>query len=104
MMTGKPATGLNVRLSKLVDKKDWVEIGAGITNSDGRILDLLAPNTRLKEGSYRLRFETGLYFKSIGLDTFYPQVEITFQLEDVHSHTHVPLLLSAFGYTTYRGS
>jgi 5-hydroxyisourate hydrolase len=81
----------------------WAELAVGTTDTDGRIRDLLS-TIALQPGTYRLRFDTGRYFQKRGLAAFYPEVVVTFEADDSSSHYHVPLLLSPFGYSTYRGS
>ena len=82
----------------------WKLLGKGTTNADGRIADLLPDDFGLSAGVYRLIFDTAAYFASQQLASFYPQVTIVFKIEDPAQHYHVPLLLSPFGYSTYRGS
>ncbi len=91
-----PATGVPVVLTGL----DGLEIDRGITDADGRLG--LGPDV-LETGDYALTFATGLYFAGREVDTFYPTVTIAFTVGDL-PHYHVPLLLSPFGYSTYRGS
>jgi len=98
---GKPAGGVSIVLYQ--QGREWTEIARGLTNADGRIGDLLARDTVLPSGTYKLRFETGAYFDQLGTATFYPFVEITFAIT-TGEHYHVPLLLNPFGYATYRGS
>ena len=98
---GKPAEGVSIVLFQ--QQREWLEISRGITNSDGRIGDLLPKEMVLPTGIYKLRFETGAYFDQLGVSTFYPFVEITFSIT-TGEHYHVPLLLTPFGYSTYRGS
>lgn len=98
---GKPAEAVSVVLYQQL--REWTEIARGITNSDGRIGDLLSKETVLPTGTYKLRFETGAYFEQLGTPTFYPFVDITFQII-TGEHYHVPLLVNPFGYSTYRGS
>ncbi len=81
---------------------DWREIGRGTTSADGRITDFLA--TSISPGVYRLTFETAEYFQSMKTESFYPKVSIEFEIKNSDAHYHVPLLLSPFGYSTYRGS
>lgn len=100
---GRPASGVPLSLH-ILQNGDWVEIGQGTTNNDGRVANLLPAEHMLKTGTYRIRFETGEYFKSNNLKGFYPYVEITFEIEKTDQHYHVPLLLNPFGYSTYRGS
>ncbi len=98
---GKPAAGIAISLERL-DGGKWTEIGSGITNTDGRITDLLT--SPLEAAHYRLNFATDSYFAAQGTVGFYPEVRIEFQIADPDQHYHVPLLLSPFGYSTYRGS
>ena len=99
--SGKPASGVNISLFEI--NPDLKEIASGVTNEDGRIHDLLDEKRTLNNGVYKMRFEIASYFEKQGTQTFYPFVEITFKIED-NVHYHIPLLLSPFGYTTYRGS
>jgi len=99
---GKPAAAVSVSLALLEDGA-FVELGRGDTDRDGRIKALLGSNA-LTVGLYRLRFETGAHYRAIGQDSFYERVEIQFHVTDASQHYHVPLLLSPFGYSTYRGS
>ncbi|HKO80661.1 MAG TPA: hydroxyisourate hydrolase [Chitinophagaceae bacterium] len=98
---GKPAAGVTIILYSGSNDK-WNEIARGATNSDGRITDLLK-NDLLPYGNYKMRFETKDYFDKKQVATFYPYVEIVFNL-DTNEHYHIPLLLNPFGYSTYRGS
>jgi len=100
--SGLPAENLSISLQKLFEGK-WQTFTQGITNADGRIVDLLPPGAVLEKGHYNMIFETGEYFKSKKVENFHPIVEIQFKVSD-DSHYHIPLLLSPFGYTTYRGS
>jgi 5-hydroxyisourate hydrolase len=99
---GCPAAGLGMRLDRL-DGGSWRPIGMAVTDADGRVRDLLAGAT-LEARIYRITFETGPYFASTGRLSFYPRVEVTFDVTAPSEHHHVPLLLSPFGYSTYRGS
>ena len=100
--SGAPAANLAITLSRRADAT-WGEIASGVTNADGRIADLLEPGT-LTPGLYEMHFDTGGYHDALGLEGFYPEVRITFEIKRVDEHYHVPLLLSPFGYSTYRGS
>ncbi len=95
-VTGRPAVGVAVSLSRSGN-----EIAAGVTDDDGRIGALAAD---LPAGVYRLRFDTADYFSAQGVTGFYPEVLITFEVTDAAAHHHVPLLLSPYAYSTYRGS
>lgn len=99
---GKPAAGVVIALYQQ-HQNDWKEIVRGITNHDGRITDWLPKDELLPHGQYKLKFETGDYYKQLMISSFYPFVEVVFSITD-SSHYHVPLLLNPFGYSTYRGS
>ena len=97
---GHPADGVPVVLEH--DGGDgWEELARAVTDSDGRVGELLAGD--LHDGRYRLTFDTGQYFRTVGDAAFYPEVSVVFTVAG-GGHHHVPLLLSPFGYTTYRGS
>ena len=100
---GKPASGVQVTLSSLTAEGNWTNVAHGITNADGRIPGLVDSGKTLPPGRYRLHFDTGSYFKAGNKPTFYPFVEVVFELTNTEHH-HVPLLLNPFGYSTYRGS
>jgi 5-hydroxyisourate hydrolase len=101
---GEPAAGVPVRLETRVEGGGWHTLGRGVTDEDGRLRDILPPAQALAEGSYRLTFDTASYFAAQGTMGFYPEISVTFVVRDSSTHYHVPLLLSAYGYTTYRGS
>ena len=101
---GRPAAGVQVRLERVVGGGTPEVLGQGATDEDGRLRDLAPPGPALVPGDYRLVFDTGAWFRAQGLEGFYPQVSIDFELRDGLEHYHVPLLLSPFGYSTYRGS
>jgi len=99
---GLPAAGVPVRLER-ADAQPGDELLAwGTTNADGRITDL-GPD-RVDAGTYRLTFDTAAYFQATGQTGFFPSVSLTFDLTDPEQHYHVPVLLSRFAYSTYRGS
>ena len=100
---GKPAAGVPVTL-EAHGSGGWKSLASAVTNADGRVRDLLPEGRALAPGTYRLRFETAAYFRARGVESFYPHVEIAFIVQDAAQHHHVPLLLSPFGYSTYRGS
>ena len=97
---GKPAANVTVELEILSGKK-WKKLSSKKTNKDGRVKDLMSPGAKIAAGTYRLNFKIGQYFKD---ETFYPYAEIVFQVKKLDQHYHVPLLVSAYGYSTYRGS
>ena len=98
---GKPAAGITIILYS-GSSDTWNEIARGKTNNDGRIADLLKKDL-LPNGIYKMRFETKDYFDKKQVATFYPFVEIVFDI-NTNDHYHIPLLLNPFGYSTYRGS
>lgn len=106
LASGLPAAGIAVRLLRKEDGNGWREIGAAMTDADGRARTLLPEGTRAEPGTYRLTFDSLSYFKaSLSLSSpFFPEITITFSITDTSRPTHVPLLLSPFGYSTYRGS
>jgi 5-hydroxyisourate hydrolase len=95
---GKPARGIRVTLTR-----DDEVLGNGVTDADGRVREFPPMHSTLEAGEYRLRFAVGEYFASAKRDAFYSEIVIAFRVAD-DSHYHVPLLLSPFGYSTYRGS
>jgi 5-hydroxyisourate hydrolase len=97
---GRPAVGVDVVLERLGESVGAV--AAGRTDADGRV-DGLGPD-RLDAADYRLRFATGAYFADLGQPALYPEVVVVFSLSDPGQHYHLPLLLSPFSYSTYRGS
>ena len=101
---GCPGVNIRVRLEQHKNDGSWREVSSGTTDSDGRILDLLAEEDVLGAGIYQMIFETAPYFENQGISFFYPEIEIRFLLSQPEQHYHIPLLLSPFGYSTYRGS
>lgn len=95
---GRPAAGVGVVLEAV----DGTAVGEGTTDRDGRV-GSIGPE-RLAPGDYRLRFASGEYFAARGEEGFYPEVVVVFTIADESEHYHVPVLLSPFGYSTYRGS
>jgi 5-hydroxyisourate hydrolase len=101
---GRPAMGVPIVLEISPASGDWQELARGVTNEDGRIADLLSPELVLAPGVYRMTFDTASYYHSVGQTGFYPAVPILFELRQPGEHYHIPLLLSPYGYSTYRGS
>lgn len=100
---GRPARGVPIVLTR-ADGDGWQPVGAGATDDDGRLRTLVPAGAPLAAGTYRLRFDTAAYFAAQSTTGFYPYVEVVFTLRDAGGHVHVPLLLSPYGYSTYRGS
>ncbi len=101
--TGSPARGVPVVLERQTET-GWEIIGNGETDDDGRVRDLLDSEVILQTGNYRLTFDTETHFARQQIEGFYPQVTVAFIVRNAVQHYHVPLLLSPFGYSTYRGS
>ena len=101
---GLPGAGVRVVLERETHPADWQEVADGTTDEDGRINDLLSVDEVFPLGHYRLVFNTGAYFLMRDIECFFPQITISFVVKDENQHYHVPLLLSPFGYSTYRGS
>jgi 5-hydroxyisourate hydrolase len=99
---GCPAAGLRVEL-QVRSGAEWKSIGASVTDSNGRCATLIGEG-KLQAGGYRLLFDAGTYFKKQQNETFYSEIPIVFEILRPEGHYHVPLLISPFGYSTYRGS
>ena len=98
---GRPAAGVFIVLEFYADtERDWQTIAEAKTDKNGRVEELLAEG-ELKEGLYRITFDTDAYFGERGVETFYPSVTVSFQVSDPSRHYHVPLLLSPYGYSTF---
>ena len=102
LSNGKPAPGVRVSLARL-EGSSATTVGSGTTDADGRLKELVPHSTKLPRGTYQLTFETGAYFKARGLECFHPRIIVSFEV-GAGGHYHVPLLISPFGYSTYRGS
>lgn len=101
---GRPAAGLTLLLEVQDAEGSWRELARGTTNADGRAPGLLPQGTVFEVGTYRLTFDTDAYFRARQVQGFYPYVSVVFRLTAPGEHYHVPLLLSPFGFSTYRGS
>lgn len=120
--TGRPAGGLTLMLEKqsqpeawkaycqarikgeAAEKPSWTRLAQGVTNADGRCPELFPVGSKLEPGIYRMDFDTASYFEAQGVKGFYPIAQIVFEIHATDEHYHVPLLLSPFGFSTYRGS
>jgi 5-hydroxyisourate hydrolase len=100
---GRPAAGISVSLEVRVGD-DWTRLAKTATDANGRAGNLVPSTERFQAGVYRLRFDAAAYFRTQGLETFYSDVTVTFEVRNPGENYHVPLLLSPWGYTTYRGS
>jgi 5-hydroxyisourate hydrolase len=99
---GRPARELALRID-LLEEGTFRNLGSDKTNADGRVSDLLHGRA-LEAGTYRVVFDTEPYLRATGQNVFYPYVEIVFRVANASEHHHIPLLLSPYGYSTYRGS
>lgn len=100
--SGRPAQGIRVSLERQSDGTRWIPLGDGVTDANGRIAQFLPSNETLQTGAYHLIFHISAYFDQ--QDSFYPEITVEFRVNDPALHYHVPLLLSPYGYITYRGS
>ena len=100
---GKPAASVIVQLQRQSGAA-WIDVSEWETDKDGRVASLLPPEGQAGAGEYRLTFAVGEYFSARGIESFYSKVAIDFIVRDPAAHYHVPLLLSPYGYSTYRGS
>lgn len=101
--TGRPAAGVSVTLEERHGDA-WVAIGSAESDADGRVRSLVPTGRTIVPGTHRLRFEVGDHFGAQGRPAFFPSVEIAFRVDGPGEHYHVPLLISPFAYSTYRGS
>ncbi|QOW08910.1 hydroxyisourate hydrolase [Kaistella flava (ex Peng et al. 2021)] len=100
---GMPAPGVTIKLEKFNEaKKTWTSVQEKVTDKNGRVPDFL-PNDKSNLGIYKLTYYTSEYFKKMNTESFYPWVEVVFQITN-GDHYHVPITLSAYGYSTYRGN
>lgn len=101
---GRPAGGVTVALEVLNAGEGWSRLSEAETDVDGRIKEFVLGDSQLNPGTYRLVFAVSKYFESLNQQSFYPEVIVTFLIASDTEHYHVPLLISPFGYSTYRGS
>lgn len=101
---GRPAAGVPVALEVLNAGEGWSRLSEGETDADGRVTQFGVSDSQLIPGTYRLVFDVAKYYESLQQRSFYPEVVVTFLIEAAAEHYHVPLLISPFGYSTYRGS
>ncbi len=101
--SGKPAANVKIALSKQDQNEKWVAIEEKYTDANGRIKDFIRQDGKSHTGIYKLTYYTSPYFKKTGHTSFYPFIEVVFELVD-NEHYHVPITLSPFGYSTYRGN
>ncbi|HYN19838.1 MAG TPA: hydroxyisourate hydrolase [Thermoanaerobaculia bacterium] len=100
---GRPAAGVPVAL-EVFSGGEWKELACAETDGDGRAKQLLPPDHVLTLGTYRLTFDLASWFSTQEIEAFYPSATIVFLVRNAGQHYHVPLLLSPYGYSTYRGT
>lgn len=100
---GRPAKGMKVRLEYCKPGGSWTELGTFTTDADGRVRELSGSGRATTSGTYRLTFSVAAYFNALSIGTFYTDVAVEFVVRD-DTHHHVPLLVSPYSYSTYRGS
>ena len=100
---GLPSAGVSVTLEQHVGDH-WQSLSEGVTNQQGRIAELFPANRSMTPGEYRVVFKTGDYYIKANRETFFPEVPVIFQVKQADQHYHIPLLLSPYGFSTYRGS
>ncbi|MGV7211119.1 hydroxyisourate hydrolase [Oxalobacteraceae bacterium A2-2] len=103
LQTGKPTAGVTVTLEQQ-QGDSWRMLASAVTNADGRIPELYPAGQALAQGDYRIVFQTGAHYARLKQDTFFPEIPVQFHVERTDQHYHIPLLLSPYGFSTYRGS
>ncbi len=102
--SGTPGVGIKVHFDKKNTDGKWMKLTQQTTNSNGRIDSLLSPTSKLESGVYQVVFETTNFFAKKHQDTFFTDIPVEFKVTNPDQHYHIPLLLSPFGYSTYRGN
>ncbi len=103
LQTGVPTAGVEVELDQK-EKGDWTKIASGVTDANGRITALYPEQKTVSSGTYRVVFKTGDYYQKSGEKSFFPEIPVEFTMANNGEHYHIPLLLSPYGYSTYRGN
>lgn len=104
IQNGQPAPGVKIALSKLNSDQTWIMLEERITDDNGRVKDFLEQmDEKGNPGIYKLTYHVGPYFESLAQESFYPFIEVVFEIKD-GNHYHVPITLSPYGYSTYRGN
>ena len=101
---GAPAAGVVVTLERMESNNRTITISQGVTDADGRVAALAPNDGSVTVGVFRLTFHVADYFAATQRTSFYPEISVNFIVGHETQHYHVPLLLSPFGYSTYRGS
>ncbi|WP_239952422.1 hydroxyisourate hydrolase [Pantoea sp. Z09] len=103
LQTGIPTPGVSVELDQNLNG-NWVKLATGVTDANGRISALYPAGKPAQQGTYKVVFKTGDYYDSVKQKTFFPEIPVIFTLDNSSQHYHIPLLLSPYGYSTYRGN
>ncbi len=103
LQDGLPSPGVQVLLEQQ-NGKDWMPLNSGTTNAQGRITALFPEGKALEKGNYRVTFKTGDWFAAHKIASFFPEVPVIFAVDGTVPHYHIPLLLSPYGFSTYRGN
>ena len=103
LQSGQPTAGVTVTLEQKKDN-DWKQLSSGVTNAQGRIAAMYPAETSMQAGDYRIVFKTGEHYARLKQETFFPEIPVQFHVEQTDQHYHIPLLLSPFGFSTYRGN
>lgn len=103
LQTGQPTAGVSVDLEQRTPS-GWRPLASGVTDTHGRIRELFPDGQSLISGEYRVIFRTGEHYARVSQPTFFPEIPVPFKVESAMQHYHIPLLLSPYGYSTYRGN
>lgn len=103
LQTGQPTAGVTVTLEQQ-SQDGWRQLASGVTNAQGRIAEMYPADQAMQAGDYRIVFKTGEHYARLKQDTFFPEIPVQFHVEKTGQHYHIPLLLSPFGFSTYRGN
>lgn len=103
LQTGTPTAGVTVTLEQKTGN-DWRQLASGVTNAQGRIAEMYPADKAMVQGDYRIVFKTGEHYARLKQETFFPEIPVQFHVEKTDQHYHIPLLLSPFGFSTYRGN
>lgn len=106
LQTGQPSPGIRVDLERRLASGDWAPLGSAVTDAQGRVRALVPPQALdgWSAGDYRVVFRTGEFYARQQQRSFFPEIPVVFRVDSAQQHYHVPLLLSPFGFSTYRGN
>ena len=103
LQSGQPSAGVGVTLEQR-SGAGWRTLGSAVTDAQGRVRALYPAGQALAKGAYRIVFQTGEHYARLRQSTFFEQIPVEFKVDDTSQHVHIPLLLSPYGYSTYRGN